>query len=230
MNALSRSHSYTIPTFSEAVRKLASAASGFYSRGWILGTSGNLSAVTGLKPTRITITKSEVDKGHLDESGFMEITSSGEVVRGSGRPSAETPIHVSIIDEMGCKSVMHTHSVPATVLSLEHLREGQLTITGLEMLKGLDSVKTHEHIEVIPIIENSQDMEGISCTVREVLRKNRNAHAFLLSGHGLYTWGSSIYDATRHIEALEFMLEVILKLRQDNSRAARVKMEQMMEE
>ncbi|MEM0312085.1 MAG: methylthioribulose 1-phosphate dehydratase [Thermoplasmatales archaeon] len=225
----SKSDRYSIPSFNEATRKLSAAASGFYFRGWILGTSGNLSAVTGLKPTRITITKSEVDKGHLDESGFLEITSSGEVIRGSGCPSAETPIHVSIIEETGCRSVMHTHSVPATILSLEHLRDGQLIITGLEMLKGLDNVKTHEHIEVIPIIENSQDMKVISRSVREVLRKNRNAHAFLLSGHGLYTWGSSIYDAARHVEVLEFILEVILKLRPDYSKAERVKMEQIVE-
>jgi methylthioribulose-1-phosphate dehydratase len=34
-------------------------------------------------------------------------------------------------------------------------------------------------------------------------------HGFLLSGHGLYTWGSSLEEARRHIEIYEFLFEVV---------------------
>jgi len=34
-----------------------------------------------------------------------------------------------------------------------------------------------------------------------------NLHAYLLEGHGLYTWGRSVEEALRHTEALEFMFE-----------------------
>jgi len=37
--------------------------------------------------------------------------------------------------------------------------------------------------------------------------------AYLIEGHGLYTWGATVDDAVRHIEALEFMLECELWLR-----------------
>ena len=30
----------------------------------------------------------------------------------------------------------------------------------------------------------------------------------LLSRHGLYTWGQSVAEARRHLEALEFLFEV----------------------
>jgi methylthioribulose-1-phosphate dehydratase len=31
----------------------------------------------------------------------------------------------------------------------------------------------------------------------------------LLRGHGLYTWGRTIEEAERHVEALEFLLETV---------------------
>ena len=34
--------------------------------------------------------------------------------------------------------------------------------TGYEMLKGLQGVRTHEHAEFLPIIENSQDMPALA--------------------------------------------------------------------
>ncbi|HIN34013.1 MAG TPA: methylthioribulose 1-phosphate dehydratase, partial [Nitrospirales bacterium] len=34
------------------------------------------------------------------------------------------------------------------------------------------------------------------------------SHGFLIRGHGLYTWGKTIQDAKRHVEILEFLLEV----------------------
>jgi methylthioribulose-1-phosphate dehydratase len=34
------------------------------------------------------------------------------------------------------------------------------------------------------------------------------AHGVLLSHHGLYTWGQSVAEARRRLEALEFLFEV----------------------
>jgi methylthioribulose-1-phosphate dehydratase len=30
-----------------------------------------------------------------------------------------------------------------------------------------------------------------------------------MAGHGLYTWGKDVPEARRHIEVLEFLLEVV---------------------
>jgi methylthioribulose-1-phosphate dehydratase len=42
-----------------------------------------------------------------------------------------------------------------------------------------------------------------------VLTSNPAAHGFLIAGHGLYTWGRTIADAERHVEILEFLMEII---------------------
>lgn len=77
------------------------------------------------------------------------------------------------------------------------------------MLKGLEGVVTHEHREWLPIIENSQDMHSLAQDVEKVLVEHPEAHGFLLRRHGMYTWGKDISEAKRHVEILEFLLEVI---------------------
>jgi methylthioribulose-1-phosphate dehydratase len=103
---------------------------------------------------------------------------------------------------------LHTHSVWATILSDAFAEAGGLRIAGWEMLKGLAGVRSHRHEEWVPILENSQDMPALALTLAEVLRAQPALHGFLLRGHGLYTWGQSLAEARRHVEILEFLLEV----------------------
>jgi len=63
------------------------------------------------------------------------------------------------------------------------------------MLKGLDGVETHEHREWIPILANDQDMTRLAGRLREALESHPAAHAVLLAGHGMYTWGKSVDEA-----------------------------------
>ena len=81
-------------------------------------------------------------------------------------------------------------------------------LQGYELLKGLAGVATHEHTERVPIIENTQEYSSLAEHLRDVLRGNPDAHGVLLSRHGLYTWGESVAEARRHLEALEFLFEV----------------------
>ena len=79
---------------------------------------------------------------------------------------------------------------------------------GYELLKGLSGVSTHEHIERIPILENTQVYTALAEHLGEILRENADAHGVLLSRHGLYTWGESVAEARRHLDVLEFLFEV----------------------
>jgi methylthioribulose-1-phosphate dehydratase len=76
------------------------------------------------------------------------------------------------------------------------------------MLKGLDGIGTHEHREWVPIVPNDQDMGRLARRIRALFDDDPHAHAFLLQGHGLYTWGATLAEAERHVEILEFLLEV----------------------
>jgi len=84
-----------------------------------------------------------------------------------------------------------------------------IVIEGYEMLKGLSGVTTHEHQELVPVIDNDQDMTRLALRVRGLLAQHPGAHAFLLRRHGLYTWGDTLADAERHVEILEFLFETI---------------------
>lgn len=197
--------------FTELAAELAAVGRGFYARGWVFGTSGNFSAVIAREPMRLVITSTGLDKGALDASSFIEMDENARVVRGSGKPSAEALLHTTIVRELGAGSVLHTHSVWSTVLSGAHAARGGIEIRGYEMLKGLEGVRTHEHREWLPILENSQDMTELSDRVAKLLRENRAVHGFLLREHGLYTWGATVQEAKRHVEILEFLLEVVAR-------------------
>jgi methylthioribulose-1-phosphate dehydratase len=174
----------------------------------LLGTSGNFSAVISREPLRLAITPSGVDKGMLAPDEIVQIDEDGGVVHGSARPSEETKLHLAIVRLRGAAAVLHTHSVWGTLLSEQHSSEKGLAIEGYEMLKGLEGVRTHQHREWLPILENSQDMTALALTTKETLLRHPKAHGFLLRGHGLYTWGEDLARAKRHVEILEFLLEV----------------------
>ena len=197
----------------ELAVSLAEAAKGFYQRGWALGTSGNFSAVASQDPLRLVITASGFDKGRLTADQFVQIDGDGNIIAGEGRASDETKLHLTIVRERSAQAVLHTHSVWSTTLSALLINDGGIEIAGYEMLKGLAGVRTHEHREWLPILENSQDMDGLARELEELLRERPYSHGFLLRGHGLYTWGNNVDEARRHVEILEFLLEVVGRTR-----------------
>jgi len=196
--------------FDQLASALVEAATMLHTRGLLQGTSGNLSAVVNRQPLQLAITPSGADKGQLSSSQILAIDKSCRILNdASGKPSDESPLHVTVVNARDAGAVIHTHSVWATVLSDLHLNEGGLAIEGYEMLKGLHGVNTHEHREWIPILENSQDMSTLANDVDEALKANVAAHAFLLRRHGLYTWGRDLKEAKRHVEILEFLFEAV---------------------
>ncbi len=207
----SRSGRKGAPRLSHAnlAKELAKLGREFHKRGWALGTSGNYSVVLKRSPLRLLITSTGLDKSVLTDHDFIEIDSEGRVLAGKAKPSAETFLHLAIarVKNVGC--ILHTHSVWGTLLSERHTAKGGLAITGYEMLKGLEGVRTHEHREWIPIFENSQDISSLAQKVAALLEREGDAHGFLLSGHGLYTWGEDVAQAHRHVEIFEFLLEIV---------------------
>src|SRR4029079_17277803 len=135
----------------------------FDARGWVLGTSGNFSAVVRRDPLRLAITPSAAFKGELDPAHILEIDDSGAVTNGrESRPSAEAQLHLGVVRARGAGAVLHTHSVWSTLISERRAVKQGIASEGYEMLKGLAGVATHEHREWIPILENAQDMTALA--------------------------------------------------------------------
>jgi len=193
-------------TLEAEAEQLCATARWCYARGWVPATSGNFSVREG---GRILVTASGLDKGLLTREGLLEVDMHGRVVGSDARPSAETSLHLVLYEARPeAKAILHVHTVWNTLLSGLHAEAGHVTLTGYEILKGLDGVRTHEHVERVPILKNSQDYVELAEGLRVALHQYPGAHGVLLSKHGLYTWGESVAGARRHLEALEFLFEV----------------------
>jgi len=200
-------------TFHEIASSLVEIGRSFYARGWVLGTSGNFSAVLTREPLRLAITPSGADKAKLSAEQIMVVDREAKQIEDcASKPSAEALLHINVVLQRGAGAVLHTHSVWSTVLSNVHAAAGGIRIEGFEMLKGLEGVGTHEHREWLPIVENSQDMRTLAEHVSKILLLYPDAHGFLVRQHGLYTWGEDLGKAKRHVEILEFLLEALGRL------------------
>ena len=220
----------SVQNFSEAVSSgdlraaLCAVGREFHCRRWSLGTSSNYSVVTTRNPLELLITASGKDKSALTNEDFVAVDSTGQLLenqQAEGRKSsAETLLHCLIarlFSDVG--AILHTHSVWATVLSRQSIKtqknQGSIRIEGYEMLKGLEGITTHDTVIDVPVFRNSQDMVELSHHIEEhfshsalVPSQAKQPHGFLLSGHGLYTWGRTLAEARRHIEIFEFLFEV----------------------
>lgn len=210
----------------DAIDHLRAIGKEFHGRGWSLGTSSNYSVVASRDPLRLLVTVSGKDKSALGRDDFVHVDAQGRVADGSGKKSsAETLLHCVIAEMIpSVGAILHTHSPWGTILSGAGLRAdesvGSLRIAGFEMLKGLDGITTHDTHEDVPVFANTQDMHELSDRVRKVFAGfdftapgRPPVHGFLISRHGLYTWGRDLAEARRHIEIFEFLFECVAKSR-----------------
>jgi methylthioribulose-1-phosphate dehydratase len=206
----------------DPIEQLRAIGREFHARSWSLGTSSNYSVVVSRDPLRLLITASGKDKSALGRDDFVTVDAAGKVVDGSTRrSSAETLLHCLIAELLpGVGAVLHTHSVWSTLLSGTDLARGSLRIEGYEMLKGLEGIGTHDTVEEVPIFANGQDMPELSGRIRAAFSQSDwtrpgrpPGHGFLLSRHGLYTWGRDLAEARRHVEIFEFLFECVARSR-----------------
>ncbi len=187
---------------------LCATARWCYAQGWAPATSGNFS-VRDTATDRMLISPSGLDKGLMSTADLLETDLDGRVVNSARRPSAETAFHVVIYRlRPEANAILHVHSIWNTLVSARFEELGYVPLEGYELLKGLAGVVSHEHRELVPVLENSQNYGDLSQKIAESLRVFGEAHGLLLSRHGLYTWGNSVAEARRHLEALEFLFEV----------------------
>ena len=82
-----------------------------------------------------------------------------------------------------------------------------------ELLKALSGITTHESRVVVPIFTNDQNIPRLAELVEQYLNNYAVCcYAYIIAGHGLYTWGSSVQETLRHLEALDFLFDCELRL------------------
>lgn len=162
----------------------------------------------------IFVSRSGVDKAHFVPEDFMEVDLQGQPQPQYQhlKPSAETLIHCFLyrhFPHVSC--VLHPHSLANTVLSSIFLKQKEIVFSDYEVIKGIQGNHTHDIHITLPIFANNQDMTAL-CAQFEARQEELNNYGFLISKHGLYTWGKDIQEAKRHLEVWEFMLECELNI------------------
>ncbi len=179
-----------------------------HARGWVPATSGNFSV--RLPDGRIAITVSGRHKGQLTEGDIMLIDAEGRGLD-ERNPSAETLLHTAIYRRFpSVGAVLHPHSPNSTLAS--RLFHDRIVLEDYELLKALDNIATHATRVVIPIFPNEQNIPHLSLGVEEYMETHPDVRGYIIAGHGFYTWGPTLADALRHVEALEFLFDLEIRL------------------
>lgn len=192
----------------ELKNQLAEVIRSYHQKGWSPATSTNYSFRSESNLNVIVVSKSGIDKSVFSAADFMEVDLSGKALPAYEgiRPSAETLIHCKLYElfpEMRC--IVHSHSVYSVLQSMK--RQTAVELSGYEVLKGFEGIKTHETTVHLPIFDNTQDMPAFAA-VLEQEKARLTVPAFIMRQHGTYAWGRNLFEAKRHLETAEYLFEV----------------------
>jgi methylthioribulose-1-phosphate dehydratase len=198
--------------FAERADAIADAARELAAFGWTPATSSNFSMRIDEDLAAITI--SGRDKGRLGREDIMVVDMEGKAVGSDHRPSAETGLHTQVYRRFPAANVvLHTHSRTQSVASRLFASQGRVHLEGWELQKAISGYTTHESVLDIPVFPNTQHMPELEARVDAWIDAGRPLYAYLIDGHGIYTWGRDMAETRRHLEALEFLLGCELDLR-----------------
>ena len=176
-----------------------------YQKGWSPATSSNYSM--RIDEASVAITTSGKDKGLLTPDDVMAVNLEGQPLS-DGKRSAETLLHTQMYSrDATIGAVLHTHSIACTVLSRHFSDKESITLAGYELLKAFNGITTHETAIEIPIFDNEQYIPRLCQKVESWLDTHPQTYAYIIRGHGCYTWGQTMPECRRHLEALETLLQ-----------------------
>ncbi|BES71892.1 methylthioribulose 1-phosphate dehydratase [Marinobacter nanhaiticus D15-8W] len=202
---------FDVTRYAVAAQSLIDAGRFLYANGWSPATSSNYSA--RIDAEHIAITVSGRHKGQLGAGDIMVVDLKGRPVQSETKSSAETLLHTVLYEQFPETGVvLHTHSVNATVLSRALAGKGKLELQDYELQKAFPGMTTHESSLVVPIFENTQDIVALSEETRDWFARHPEQPGYLIRGHGLYTWGKTMADCLRHVEAFEFLFACELEM------------------
>ncbi|GMU44719.1 MAG: methylthioribulose 1-phosphate dehydratase [Xanthomonadales bacterium] len=199
-------------SLTECAAAIVDAGHELAARGWTPATSSNFSM--RMSARRIAATVSGRDKGRLAPEDIMVCDLDGRAVDDARRPSAEILLHCQVYRRYPHVGVvLHTHSPVQTLASRLWAPDRELVLAGYELLKAFDGYATHEARMLVPVFPNSQDMHELARRIDSYLDHEPRTHGYLIDGHGIYTWGSDMAQARRHLDAFEFLLHCELEMR-----------------
>lgn len=167
-----------------------------WQRGMASANSGNISA--RLESDTVLITPTLVSKGFMRPEMLLVVTLEGEVLRGEGYPTSETPMHLRLYrarDDIG--GVVHAHPPLATSFAVA----GQ----ALDLHLIPEAVLFLGEVPLVPF--EAPGSEGLAESIVPYLDEY---DAVLMQNHGVLCWGSDVEQAYHRLETVEFCAQVTL--------------------
>ncbi len=162
-----------------------------YEKNYNVSLDGNLSY--RLSDNEILISPSRIHKGFIKPSDFIVIDYSGNLIKGSRKPSSEYRLHTEIYNKRpDINAVIHAHSPYAIAVSLAGINLEEMYITQ----------------PPIPTTEFALPSSKESPEKMEKFIMDYNWG--ILNRHGAVTYGVDIWEAFYRLEELEQVSKIVL--------------------
>ncbi|KAL3230645.1 Methylthioribulose-1-phosphate dehydratase [Nakaseomyces bracarensis] len=200
----------------KAAEMICSLCKQFYHLNWCTGTGGGIS-IRDREEDIAYIAPSGVQKELMrPEDLFVMNLKTDDYIRipEGLKPSACTPLFLSCYKKRNSGAVIHTHSQNAVMCSL--LFDKEFKISNIEQIKAMPNHGYHDTL-TIPIIENMPHEDELIDQLNEVLDTyNQDTVAVIVRRHGIFVWGPTIEKCKIYNEAIDYLLELALKMHQYN--------------
>lgn len=198
--------------------QLVAAASHLYRRGWMEGTSGNVSV--RVADDLAVITASGRGKGRLtcQDVVLIRMSDAAAARPGGAVPSAEAAIHAALYrGAPRCQAIVHAHCPYATAYASRSEQQSGIALARFakyELIKGIGGADPF--VVDIPVFPNWADVDRIAADVAGhlVVAGPGVAPALLIAHHGVTVWGESLDEASDRLECLEALCKLELLLAQ----------------
>jgi len=167
-----------------------------WQRGMASANSGNISA--RLETDTVLITPTLVSKGFMRPEQLLVVTLEGEVLRGEGYPTSETPMHLCLYrarDDIG--GVVHAHPPLATSFAVAG--------KALDLHLIPEAVLFLGEVPLVPF-----ETPGSEELANSIVPYLDEYDAVLMENHGVLCWGSDVEQAYHRLETVEFCAQVTL--------------------
>lgn len=145
------------------------------------------------------------------------------------KPLACTPLFLSCYNLRDAGACIHTHSQNAVMATLIFEDKVEFSMSHIEQIKALPQLEYNAKtgkVEkvgsmqfydtmVLPIIENTPHEEDLTDSLQEAIEKYPGATAVLVRRHGIYVWGENVWKAKVYNEAIDYLLELAIKMHQN---------------
>ena len=184
-------------------KELAEVKAELAARDWFFATSGNLSIKVTDDPLTFLVTASGKDKRKQTDEDFLLVDASGNPVENTNlKPSAETLLHVEIYKKTNAGCSLHVHTIDNNVISELYGDEGEVALSGQEIIKAF-GIWEEDAVIRIPIIPNYAHIPTLAKEFAKHV--NGDAGAVLIRNHGITVWGRDAFEAKKFLEAWEFL-------------------------